>query len=62
MNRNTHLKKISFLVIKLKQIFNIKINVNIFLNKVTQKNYNLIIQNVSKYYYSIKNTVSLFPT
>lgn len=62
MNRNTHLKKISFLVIKLKQIFNIKINVNIFFNKVTQKNYNLIIQNVSKYYYSIKNTVSLFPT
>lgn len=62
MKRNTHLKKISFLVIKLKQIFNIKINVNIFLNKVTQKNYNLIIQNVSKYYYSIKNTVSLFPT
>lgn len=44
MNRNTHLKKISFLVIKLKQIFNIKINVNIFFNKVTQKNYNLIIQ------------------
>lgn len=62
MKRNTHLKKISFLVIKLKQIFNIKINVNIFFNKVTQKNYNLIIQNVSKYYYSIKNTVSLFPT
>lgn len=62
MKRNTHLKKISFLVIKLKQIFNIKINVNIFFNKVTQKNYKLIIQNVSKYYYSIKNTVSLFPT